>query len=166
LLIEVLKIASPLIAILLTDSWEDSVNLHHIQKVLVALVLAVVLTVTTACGGTAQYSQTGLPSNSPSAAYQQLERGNTAVGQNFGDWVVQTGRGLISDAYVRDDNKLGAVISPQVRPEEVRPLARSLTQGLQRNFPNRDLTVFMYAPDKELILTARYNHETRQIEYQ
>ncbi|MBD2460877.1 hypothetical protein H6G89_07450 [Oscillatoria sp. FACHB-1407] len=142
-------------------------NLQNIQKILVALALAVVLTVTTACGGTVQSTQPGVSSgNGSTVAYQQLERGNTSGGQNFGDWVVQAGGGLISDAYVRDDNKLGAVISSQVRPNEVRPLARSLTQGLQRNFPNRDLTVFMYAPDKKLILTARYDHQTRQIEYQ
>lgn len=142
-------------------------NLKPIQKVLVAVVLAIVLTVTTACGGTTtSYSQPGTSSGTTSTAYQQLERGTSTSGQSFGDWVVQKGGGLISDAYVRDDNKLGAVISPQVRPDEVRPLARSLTQGFQRNFPNRDLTVLMYAPDKQLILTAQYDHKTRQIEYQ
>lgn len=142
-------------------------NLQHIQKVLVALALAVVVTFTTACGSTtAQHNQPGtLPGSAPTA-YQQLERGNTSASQSFGDWVVKTGSGLISDAFVRDDNKLGAVISSQVRPNEVRPLARSLTQGLQRNFPNRDLTVFMYAPDKKLILTAHYDHKAQQIEYQ
>ncbi|MDX2215218.1 MAG: hypothetical protein SFY66_18285 [Oculatellaceae cyanobacterium bins.114] len=141
-------------------------NLQHVKKVLVALVLAVVLTVTTACGGTAQSTQPKVSSGNASTAYQQLERGNTTVGQSFGDWVVKSAGGLVSDAYVRDDNKLGVVISPQVRPNEVRPLARSLTQGLQRNFPNRDLTVLVYAPDKKLILTAQYDHNAQQIEYQ
>lgn len=142
-------------------------KLQHVRKVLMALALSLVLTFTAACTSAPQASQSRPLLGSPSdTAFQQLERGNTAVGQNFGNWVVQTANGLVSDAYVRDDNKLGAVISPQVRPNEVRPLARSLTQGLERNFPNRDLTVLMYAPDKKLILTARYDHETRQIEYQ
>jgi len=48
----------------------------------------------------------------------------------------------------RDNNKLGVVITPQVRPNEVKPLAKSLTQGFHRNFPNQDLNVLMYAPDK------------------
>lgn len=79
---------------------------------------------------------------------------------------MQTARGLINDAYVRDNDKLGVVISPEVAPKEVKPLARSLVQGFHNSFPNRDLSVLVYAPDKELILTANYNDTTRQIEYQ
>jgi hypothetical protein len=66
---------------------------------------------------------------------------------------------------VRDNNKLGVVISPEVRPNEVKPLAKSLAQGFRRNFPNQDLTVLMYAPDKKLILTAKYDTQTNQVEY-
>ena len=78
---------------------------------------------------------------------------------------MQTARGLVQDAYVRDNDKLGVVISSQVRPNEVRPLARSLAQGFQKNFPNHDVTVLMYAPDKKLILTAKYDHQTQRVEY-
>jgi len=60
---------------------------------------------------------------------------------------VKTAKGLVNDAYVRDGNKLGVVISPQVRPNEVKPL-KSLMQGFHKNFPNRDLSVLMYASDK------------------
>jgi len=138
------------------------------RKFLTALILVLVLTVSTACsaGPTATLDRSGPAAATPQAAYQQLERGNSAAGQNFGDWVVKTANGLVKDAFVRDENKLGVVISPQVRPNEVKPLARSLVQGFQRNFPNRDLTVLIYAPDKNRILTARYNHQSRQIEYQ
>jgi hypothetical protein len=79
--------------------------------------------------------------------------------------VTRTGKGLIQDAYVRDNNKLGAVITPDVRPNEVKPLAKSLVQGFHKNFPNQDLTVLMYAPDKKLILTAQYDVQTNQIQY-
>lgn len=138
------------------------------RKLLTALVLVLVLTVSTACsaGPTATLDRGGPLAASPQATYQQLERGNTTAGQNFGDWVVKTANGLVKDAFVRDENKLGVVISSQVRPNEVRPLARSLMQGFERNFPNRDLTVLIYAPDKNRILTARYNYQSRQIEYQ
>jgi hypothetical protein len=141
--------------------------LQNSRKMLTALVLVLVLTVTTACGGpsTTQVNSSA-PAGIEQSSYAQLERGNTAGGQNFGNWVVQTGRGLIQDAYVRDNNKLGVVISPQVRPTEVRPLARSLVQGFHKNAPNRDLTVLMYAPDKQLILTARYDAQSQQIQYQ
>lgn len=137
------------------------------RKGLTALVLVIVLMVATACSaGTAtQSDRTTLPS-SYQTTYQQLETGNTVAGQSFGDWVLRTGKGLIKDAFVRDENKLGVVITPQVRPDDVRSLARSLMQGFERNFPDRDLAVLMYAPDKQLIMTARYNHQTRQIEYQ
>ena len=59
------------------------------------------------------------------------------------------------DAYLRDNNKLGVVITPQVRPTEVKTLAKSLAQGFRRNFTNQDLTVLMYGSDKKLILTAK-----------
>lgn len=137
--------------------------LRSIRTTFIALCLVLVIVTTSACSGTVQAKVP--PVSSSTSAYTQLERGNTSVGQNFGNWVVQTAGGLVQDAYVRDNNKLGVVISPQVRPNEVRSLARSLTQGFQKNFPNRDLSVLMYAPDKKLILTAKYNPSTRQIEY-
>lgn len=133
------------------------------RSVLVAVCLALLLMTTTACSAAPQATR---PSLTSTQSYDQLERGDTAAGQTFGDWVITTANGLIQDAYVRDNDKLGVVISPQVRPNEVRSLARSLTQGFQRNFPNRDLTVLVYAPDKDLILTAKYDKATRQIEYQ
>lgn len=136
-----------------------------ISKILAAFGLVFLLTFTTACSGTLQAKQ---PTNVPAitSSYQRLERGDTAAGQNYGDWVVQAGGGLIQDAYVRDSNKLGVVISSQVKPQEVRPLARSLMQGFHRNFPNDDLKVLVYAPDKQLILTANYDVQRQQIEYQ
>jgi hypothetical protein len=73
---------------------------------------------------------------------------------------------LVKDAFVRDNNKLGVVISSLVRPDEVKDLAKSLTQGFYKNFPNQDLTIMMYAPDKKLILTTRYDIQTKQVEFQ
>jgi hypothetical protein len=141
--------------------------LQQSRKFITALVLVLVLTMTTACGGTIQASRTNTPPVLNSgASYQQLERGSTAAGQDFGNWVVQTAKGLVQDAYVRDNNKLGVVITPQVRPNEVKDLAKSLAQGFRRNFPKQDLTVLVYAPDKKLILTAKYDDQSNQISYQ
>lgn len=141
---------------------------HRVRQSLVAVVLVLVLAFTTACSGVATPPQANNPTTSidRSIEYGQLARGNSASGQTFGDWVVQTGKGLIKDAYVRDNNKLGVVISSKVRPNEVKALTQSLAQGFRQSFPNRDLTVLMYAPDKELILTARYDSRSKQIEYQ
>ncbi|MBD0336390.1 MAG: hypothetical protein ICV62_12945 [Cyanobacteria bacterium Co-bin13] len=136
---------------------------RYLRSALVALFLVLTLVTTSACSAAPKADQSAL---SPSSAYSQLERGDTAAGQNFGNWVVQTANGLVQDAYVRDNDKLGVVISPQVRPNEVRPLARSLVQGFHHNFPNRDVSVLVYAPDKQLILTANYDQTTRQVEYQ
>jgi len=133
-------------------------------KLFTALALVLVFTVTTACTNVAD-RPSGSSTGANSTAYQQLERGNTAVGQNFGNWVVQTSKGLIADAYVRGNDKLGVVITRQVRPNEVKPLAKSLVQGFHHNFPNRDVTVLVYAPDKQLILTAQYNELSKQVEY-
>lgn len=137
------------------------------RRGIVALLLTLVMVVTTACASVDTPTQTQLPAGTNSTAqYKQLERGDTAAGQNFGEWVVSKSGGLVSDAFVRDDDKLGVVITSQVRPTEVRPLARSLVEGFRKNFPGRDLKVLMYAPDKKLILTANYNNRTNQVEYQ
>jgi hypothetical protein len=143
--------------------------MQHIRKILIALSLVFVLITTPACAGATQARETSSSSNPNAIArtgYSQLQRGDSPAGQDFGNWVVQTGGGLIKDAYVRDNNKLGAVISSDVRPNEVKALARSLAQGFHKNAPNRDLTVLMYAPDKKLILTAKYDNATNQIQYE
>lgn len=138
---------------------------QYFRKALIALTLVLSLTIT-ACSGTAvtakTVDRTGISSTQ---SYGQIERGTTQQGQNFGNWVVQTGHGLVQDAYVRGSDKLGVVISPQVRPTEVRTLAKSLVQGFRKNAPDRDLTVLMYAPDKQLVLTAKYDNKTKQIQY-
>lgn len=131
-----------------------------------ALALILVLATTSACGAATQ-ARTDAPTQlNPSMSYAQLERGNTGAGQEFGNWAVQTATGLIKDAYVRDNNKLGVVITPKVSPKDVQPLAKSLVQGFRHNFPNQDLTVLMYAPDKQLILTAQYDNQSNQVKYQ
>jgi hypothetical protein len=139
---------------------------QQVRKVLLTLSLVLVVFTTSACAGNSQAAapvieQTRLGTSTPSS----MERSTTLSGQQYGDWLVQTGKGLVKDAYVRD-NKVGVVITPQVRPNEVRPLAKSIVQSSHTNFPNRDLTVLMYAPDKELILTAQYDDKTQQIEYE
>ncbi|HEY9883635.1 MAG TPA: hypothetical protein V6C98_08485 [Thermosynechococcaceae cyanobacterium] len=141
---------------------------NRVRQSLTALVLVLVLAFTTACSGVATKSpQANYPTSiDRSIDYGQLARGDSASAQEFGNWVVETSKGLIKDAFVRDNNKLGAVISSQVRPNEVKALAQSLAQGFRKNFPNQDLTVLMYAPNKELILTARYDAQSKQIEYQ
>jgi hypothetical protein len=144
------------------------VNLFvRLRKTLIALSLVFVLMTTAACSATATNDKTAdRPGVNTTNTYSQVERGNTASGQDFGEWVVQTSKGLVQDAYIRGNDMLGVVISPQVRPVEVRQLSKSLMQGFEKNFPNRNLKVLMYAPDKKLILTALYDKNTRQVEYQ
>jgi hypothetical protein len=139
--------------------------LQQSRKFLTALVLVLVLTVATACGGPTQAKGTATLLAPSGVAYQQLEMGNTTAGQDFGTWVVQTAKGLVTDAFVRDNNKLGVVITPQVKANEVTSLAKSLIQGFRQNFPNQDLSVLIYAPDKKLILTAKYDVQSKQVEY-
>ncbi|PSB02495.1 hypothetical protein [Merismopedia glauca] len=135
---------------------------QYLRTTLIALSLVLVLTVSTACSSTQQATA---PST-PVLGYTQLERGNSSAGQDFGEWVIKASQGLVQDAYVRDNDKLGVIISSQVRPNEVRNLAKSLAQGFQKNFPNRDLNVLVYAPDKKLILTAKYDNSRQEIKYQ
>ena len=139
--------------------------IKQLRRILTALVLVLVLTTTAACNGAVQAKSPTLTAPSSSSNYGQLERGNRAGGQEFGNWVVSKSKGLVKDAYVRDNNKLGVIVTHQVSPTEVKPLAKSLAQGFHKNFPNQDLTVLMYAPDKKLILTAKYDVQSNQVEY-
>lgn len=143
--------------------------LQQSRKLVTTLLLIVVITFTSACSAGSNVAQidrnTSQPAISQGAPYATLERGNSESGQNFGNWVVQASKGLIQDAYVRDNNKLGIVISKQVRPTEVRELTKSIVQGFHKNFPNQDLTVLVYAPDKQLILTAQYDVQSNQVQY-
>lgn len=137
------------------------------RRYLTALAIVLMLVFTTACtSATATQPRTSAPTLERTNSYGELSRGNSVAGQDFGNWVVGASKGLIKDSFVRDNDKLGVVISSQVRPTEVKDLSKSLMQGFHKNFPNKDLTVLMYAPDKQLILTARYNNQTHQIEYQ
>ena len=138
---------------------------RHARTAIIAIALMLVLTFTTACGSAQTQSSSPVNLNQ-SSDYSQIARGNSTAGQDFGTWVIQTSKGLIKDAYVRDGNKLGVIISPQVLPKDVKSLAQSLTQGFRNTFPNQDLTVLIYAPDKKLILTARYDYQSKQIDYQ
>ena len=145
----------------------------HIRKYLTQarrLIVTTLLVCTIAISTTACSSNTTAtlpnPTMDRSSAYTQLERGNSAAGQKFGDWVVSKSQGLIKDSFVRDNNKLGVVISDRVKPTEVKTLAKSLAMGFHKNFPNQDLTILMYAPDKKRILTAKYDVQSNNIEYQ
>lgn len=136
-------------------------SLKSIRTGIIAFCLGLLLLTANACGN----SQVRQPSPLPPTAQSQLERGDTAAGERYGQWVVQTASGLVSDAYVRDNDKLGVVITPQVQPQDVKDLARSLIRGFHNNFPDRNVSVLVYAPDQELILTADYDDTTRQIAY-
>jgi hypothetical protein len=140
---------------------------QKIRKYSLLIILIGVFSLTTACATVTPSSpnvDTPVSANL-SSRYGQLTRGNSAKQQNFGDWVIEASKGLISDAFVRDNNKLGVVVSSQVRPNEVKDLARSLTQGFHKSFPGQDLTVLMYAPDKKLILTSLYDAQSKQIDF-
>ena len=140
--------------------------LQQSRKIFTALTLALILTITTACSGASLAKQSPQLPPTSNTSYNQIERGSTTSGQEFGNWVVRQSKGLVQDAYVRDNNKLGVVITPQVKPNEVRTLASSLLQGFHKNFPNQDLTVLVYAPDKKLILTGKYDQQSQQIRYE
>ena len=139
--------------------------LKKINRSILTVLLVLVVSVTTACSSSPTATIPS-PTLDRTEAYTQLERGNSLAGQEFGDWIISTSQGLIKDAYVRDNNKLGVVIAERVKPTEVKTLAKSLTMGFHKNFPNQDLTILMYAPNKERILTAKYDVQSNNIEYQ
>ena len=142
-----------------------TINFAQIRRSIITTLLIFVVATATACSSSPTATIPS-PTLDRADAYTQLERGNSVAGQNFGDWVVSTSQGLIKDAYVRDNNKLGVVIAERVKPTEVKTLAKALTMGFHQNFPNQDLTILVYAPNKERILTAKYDVQSNNIEYQ
>ena len=142
-----------------------TINFAQIRRSIITTLLIFVVATATACSSSPTATIPS-PTLDRADAYTQLERGNSVAGQNFGDWVVSTSQGLIKDAYVRDNNKLGVVIAERVKPTEVKTLAKALTMGFHQNFPSQDLTILVYAPNKERILTAKYDVQSNNIEYQ
>ncbi|MGK7951252.1 MAG: hypothetical protein AB4368_21330 [Xenococcaceae cyanobacterium] len=141
------------------------INISKIRRFLATTLLILIVVTSSACSSSTTATIPN-PTLDRTEAYTQLERGNSLAGQKFGDWVVSTSQGLIVDSYVRDNNKLGVVISEEVKPTEVKTLAKALAMGFHQNFPNQDLTILVYAPDKERILTAKYDVQSNNIEYQ
>lgn len=141
------------------------VKLNKIRRFVATTLLLLMVVTTTACSSSSTATLPN-PTLDRTEAYTQLERGNSVAGQQFGDWIISTSQGMIDDAYVRDNNKLGVVISSQVKPTEVKTLAKALTMGFHKNFPSQDLTILVYAPDKERILTAKYDVQSNQINYE
>ncbi len=139
--------------------------MSKIRRFLATTLLILIVVTSSACSSSTTATIPN-PTLDRTEAYTQLERGNSLAGQKFGDWVVSTSQGLIVDSYVRDNNKLGVVISEEVKPTEVKTLAKALAMGFHKNFPNQDLTILVYAPDKERILTAKYDVQSNNIEYQ
>ena len=141
------------------------IEFNKIRRFIATTLLLLMVVTTTACSSSSTATLPN-PTLDRTEAYTQLERGNSVAGQQFGDWIISTSQGMIDDAYVRDNNKLGVVISRQVKPTEVKTLAKALTMGFHKNFPNQDLTILVYAPDKERILTAKYDVQSNQINYE
>ena len=140
------------------------IEFKRIRRFIATTLLLLMVVTTTACSSSTATLPN--PTLDRTEAYTQLERGDSVAGQKFGDWIISTSQGMIDDAYVRDNNKLGVVISSQVKPTEVKTLAKALTMGFHKNFPNQDLTILVYAPDKERILTAKYDVQSNQINYE
>jgi hypothetical protein len=76
--------------------------LQQSRKMIAGLLLVLMLAVTTACSPSISAQK---PTDVPVAIggsqgyYAQLERGNTVAGQDFGQWVTKTAKGLVQDAY-------------------------------------------------------------------
>ncbi|HEY9295883.1 MAG TPA: hypothetical protein VIQ31_05830, partial [Phormidium sp.] len=75
--------------------------LQQSRKILTALTLALILTITTACSGGSPTTQSPQLPSASKTSYNQIERGSTTSGQEFGNWVVRQSKGLVQDAYVR-----------------------------------------------------------------
>jgi hypothetical protein len=77
---------------------------QQFRKILVVLSLVLVVFTTSACAGNSQAASPVTDQPRLSGTPSEIERGTTASQQQYGDWLVQTGKGLIKDAYVRNNH--------------------------------------------------------------
>jgi len=82
----------------------------------------------------------------PQGNEQMSRRGNTAEGAAFADYVVGTDpqHKFVKDAFVRDNQTLGVIVSPNMTRAQVQEAMGSLMRGMQQRFSKYPLNVVAY----------------------
>lgn len=82
----------------------------------------------------------------PQGDEQQSRKGNTVEGAEFANYVVGTDpqHKFIKDAFVRDNQTLGVIVSPNMTKGQVDQALGSLLRGMQQRFTKYPLQVVAY----------------------
>jgi len=94
--------------------------------------------------------------------------GDTEVGATYAKWVLDQDpeRAIITDAVMRDDSNLGVKVTRDATKGDVRDLLVALTQGMVKQFPNRDVKVTAFFQSGDKMAEAVYNRQTQQVDIQ
>jgi len=91
--------------------------------------------------------------------------GDTQQGGNFARWVLEQDprRQYLTDAVVRGDQMLGVKVQPNVTKGDIQKLLMSLTQGMAKEFPNRNVSVIAFYQSGDKLAETSYDPNTGRI---
>jgi len=92
---------------------------------------------------------------------------DTEQDHRFADFLRDRSGGMVRKAAVGIERKglLQVELDKSVGPDETLPLTKSLMAGARKDFPDRPITLKIFDPTGQPVLTARY-HPDRGISYQ
>jgi hypothetical protein len=87
--------------------------------------------------------------------------GVTERDQAFAAWAESHGKSMLRyvEADLERHGRLWFGVTRDVKPEDVRPLTKSLLEGARKEFPNRELVATVFDPDGERIGRARLDRD-------
>ncbi len=128
--------------------------------------LALALTVVAACegaGGVRSVRPEQMGGNYPYG--DGHASGDTQAGADFARWVLDQdpSHRYMTDAIVRGEQALGVKVQPDVTRAGLRQLLTSLTEGMARMFPARDLAVTAFYQNGDRLAELRYDADSGRI---
>ncbi|MGI8904872.1 MAG: hypothetical protein ACR2IE_00070 [Candidatus Sumerlaeaceae bacterium] len=97
----------------------------------------------------------------------ESSRGNTAEGAAFADYVIATDpeHKFVKDAFVRDDQMLGVIVSPTMSRGQVDQALGSLLRGMQERFQKYPLQVIAYYESGDEMARSVYDGRNTNTEW-
>ena len=95
----------------------------------------------------------------PHGDSKQAEHGNTPEGVKFAEYVIGTDpeHKFVKDAFVRDNQVLGVIVSPTMTRGQVEQSLTSLMKGMVQRFNNYPLQVIAYYESGDEMAKSTYD---------
>ncbi len=135
------------------------------------LLVGLALLLLSACGDSSDTS--GVTSGQIDESYQYggshgggRATGDTDAGAAFARWVLDQDpqHRYMTDAVVRGEQALGIKVQPQITRAELQQLLTSVTEGMARTFPGRDLVVTAFYQSGDRLAESRFNATSGRVD--